>query len=291
LLETFERLRGATVVARLNERLPERLRGHLGSVKMSDPTATIPLDDAEELLLALDGAEGSGSVLELLAMDVASKLLMQEARVIQRRDLMGTVARMEVALTRPFLDAPTSFEVTRTDTGFSLTLGIRGRPRSARVLRPLALGFVRAADRFSLESGRTELRLGSDVFGDRATIGAQYRESVPPPPPPPEPITQDLPRTLRRPRMNTGSNLSDEVERILSSAMSSGSSSSPPPAARRLSDSTLPRTDPNANPPSRRSSGGFPAVRQNAPEGERRTASGPLPAVDPDDESDDPKKA
>lgn len=273
---------------RLSERVPERLRVHLAGVpRASDPTSTIPLDDGEELLLAIDGVtEGGASTLEPLAMDLASRLLMQEARVIQRRDLMGTVARMEAALTRPFIDVPVTFDLSRTDTGFSLTVGIRGRPRSARVLRPLALGFVRAADRFTLEAARTELRLTSDAFGDRATIAALYRESIPPPPEP-EPLVAEPPsRALRRPRTATGSNLSDEVERILGNALSGSTSSNPPP--RRASSTGIPRVDPSAPPPTRRSSGGMPAVR---PPTERRTASGQTPAVRPNDKSDDPKKA
>lgn len=291
LLEAFERLRGVTALARLSDRLPERLRVQLPSAAHPDPTSTIPLDDAEEILLAIDlTSDPSGSVLELLAVDLASKLLTQEARVIQRRDLMGTVARMEAALMRPFLDAPITYEVNRTETGFALTLGIRGRPRSARILRLLALGFVRAADRFTLEAGRTDLRLTSEVFGDRATVGAQYRESIPPPEPDsivPEPLV----RSPRRTRALPGSNLSEEVERILSSAMSSSAVGEPLP--RKVSSPSLPRVDPNASPPSRRSSQTtLTAVRPPAVPAERRTPSGQMPSVRPEgDKADPPKKA
>jgi hypothetical protein len=277
----------------LSERLPERLRIQLPTTNRQSPISTIPLDDAEEILLAIDiTADPAGAGLELLAVDLASRLLTQEARVIQRRDLMGTVARMEAALMRPFLDVSLMFEVNRTDTGFALTLGVRGRPRSARVLRPIALGFVRAADRFTLESGRTELRLTSDVFGDRATVGALYRDSIPPPPDP-EPIVAAEPvsRGPRRMRGTTGSNLSDEVERILNSAMSSSPSSNPPPP-RKISSPSLPRVDTPSNAPSRRASQtSLAAMRPPAP-AEPRPPSGQMAAVRSEDEkSDDPKKA
>ena len=155
VLEVLER--GATVVPRLQERLPPRLVSYvdLGALRTSHPTDTLPLDDGEELLLAIDAVlgDGSGRVLEGAALELGARMFAQGVGGVVAGDLLATVARMRGLIERPYLGVDVSFQLTTTDTGFALSLGVAGRPRSARLLRHLAFGAIRAAQRFSRGGG------------------------------------------------------------------------------------------------------------------------------------------
>ena len=217
MLDTIERDRGSEAVARLPDRVSERVRQHarLDALRASSPTATIPLTDAEELLLAIDSVlgDGSGRVLEVAMFELATRVLSQAGAVVVG-DLHGTVARLRTALERPFVDAEVVFELKKSDTGFTLTVGLPGQPRSTRILRHLATGAIRAAQRFSREAESSDFRLYGEALGDRATIDARYRapEIAPHSSKPPAPFSRRPSRSMRAPQ----STLSDEVERILS---------------------------------------------------------------------------
>jgi hypothetical protein len=248
LLTLLERDRAA-MIDRLPSRMPERLRDHatLSALRTTSPTDTIPLGDAEELLLAIDAAlgDGSGKVLELAMFELATRVLSQGTAVVIG-DLLGTVARLRTTIERPFVDVTVLFDLRKTDTGFSLTIGIPGQPRSARILRHMATGAIRAAQRFSREATSSDFRLFGETLGDRAALEARYREPEPRIEAPP----QELAAVARRPSRSvriTQPTLSDEVERILSTRRPSGEipistrapqASEPPP---RRESTQLPR--------------------------------------------------
>jgi hypothetical protein len=266
LLTLLERDR-EIMIERLPTRVPERLRNHasLSALRDTSPTDTILLGDAEELLLAIDAAlgDGSGKVLELAMFEHATRVLSQGTAVVLG-DLLGTVARLRTTIERPFVDVTLLFDLRKTDTGFSLTIGIPGQPRSARILRHLAIGAIRAAQRFSREASSRDFRLFGETLGDRAAIEARYRQPLPQvETPAPEAVA-----VARRPSRSlrvTQPTLSDEVERILSTRRPSGEipvstrthrRSEPPvqrdsPASRRLEPDDEPPSseDPEARNP------------------------------------------
>jgi hypothetical protein len=241
VLEILER--GGNVVSRLHERLPQRLAGYvdLGMLRTCHPTDTLPLDDGEELLLAVDVAlgDGSGRVLENAGLEMAARLLAQGVGGVVAGDLLATVARMRGLIERPYLGVDVTFQLTATGTGFALVLGVVGRPRSARLLRHLASGAIRAAQRFSRGADEDSLKLHAETIGDRTTISAQYRE--------PRSVPADAaPTRSRRPsrsfRVSVQPNLSEQVERILNR-----SGTEPPPGTRR--PSTAPPGTSRSSPP------------------------------------------
>lgn len=252
MLEALERQHGAVSLALLAEKVPRRLLPHasLDRLKASAALDTILLDDGEELLLLIDSmlGDGGGHLLESIGQELAARALNQGG-VAKFGDLHGTVARLQAFLDHPFVDTPTMFELKRTDLGFSLMLGVVGRPRATRVLRHLAVGAVQAADRCSRGSAGG-LRLSSELVADRACLTAHYqqteapglaRESEPPP------TSVRRPATSFRPP-----SLSAEVERILSSHRprpAISSRATPKPVASRSSRPVLDRAAPSTRPP------------------------------------------
>lgn len=219
VLEALERQQGASVrerlKARLHERLAERLRRSEAS--SNSPSDLMPLDDAEELLLAIDSAlgNGSGRVLEAAALELFSRTLSRDAGAVIVGDLFGTVARLRAPLEHPFVDAAPVFDLTSTDTGFSLTVGIAGRPRAAKILRAFASGLIRAAARFCREVTGSDLNLHGEILGDRAKLVARYRRSDTREAPQAAPQAAPPSPAPRRQR-GTQPRLSLEIERILS---------------------------------------------------------------------------
>lgn len=217
MLEALERLYGPSALLALTEKVPRRLLPHasLDRLRQSAALDTILLDDGEELLLFIDGllGDGSGRVLEAVGQELAARALNQGG-VAKYGDLHGTVARLQAFLDHPFVDAPTVFELRRTDLGFSLTVGVVGRPRATRVLRHLAAGAVTAAERSAREGGGS-MRLSSELLADRATLAVRYQRTEPPP----RPESEAPPVSVRRSAQSLRPlpSLSEEVERILSS--------------------------------------------------------------------------
>jgi hypothetical protein len=215
VLEALERQYGTSALALLTGKVPRRLLPHasLDRLRASAALDTILLDDGEELLLFIDSllGDGSGRTLEGIGQELAARALNQGG-VAKFGDLHGTVARLQAFLDHPFVDTPTLFELKRTDLGFSLTVGVLGRPRATRVLRHLAVGAVTAAERSAREG--VGMKLTSDIVADRATLRVHYQrtesslrsDSDPPP------------TSARRPAHSfRPPSLSQEVERILAS--------------------------------------------------------------------------
>lgn len=215
LLEAAEREFGAAAVAALPERAPARLRAHLTLERLRSSAAldTIPLDQGEEAMLAVEHAlgDGSGRALERIACEMLGQKLAQAASAVRVGDLFGTVARLRAPLEHPFVDAPVLFELDKTPTGFRLTVGIAGRPRSTRLLGHLTAGAVHAAERFARESHADPLRVEVAPFADRARLDVHYRRaSILPPAPEPAPTSRRSTNAARFvPR------LSEEIARIL----------------------------------------------------------------------------
>jgi len=273
VLEALDRQYGTAALALLTEKVPRRLLPHasLDRLRASAALDTILLDDGEELLLFLDGllGDGSGKVLEGIGQELAGRALGQGG-VAKLGDLYGTVARLQAFLDHPFVDTPTIFELKRMDLGFTLAVGVVGRPRATRVLRHLAVGAVTAADRSAREG--SGMKLSSEVLADRATLSVHYQRAEVPL----RNTDSELPPTsARRPTAHSirPPSLSQEVERILSSHRGAaphlsrptpvpGSYRAPqgsPPSVERTSD--VQRVAPRTSPDSERSTLPSPEVK------------------------------
>jgi len=214
MLEATERQLGVSAVAGLRARLPPRLAAHasLDRLRASAALDTVPLDEGEEVLLAVDSllGDGSGKLLETIGADLATRVLSQGGGVVRTGDLYGTVARLQAFLEHPFVGVTLVFEHRRTPTGFALTVGVLGHSRATRALRHLAIGTILAAERFAREAGAENLKLYADNIGDRSNISARYLE-------PESTATEEAPPPSRRPHTvrPPSPSLSDEVDRIL----------------------------------------------------------------------------
>ncbi len=268
VLEILERAGGAG--ARLHERLPQRLAGHadLEALRIANPTDVLSLDDGEELLLAIDAVlgDGSGRVLEGASLELAARMLAQGAGGVVAGDLMATVARMRAVFERPYVGVDVLFQLTATETGFALAIGVAGRPRSARLLRHLAVGSIRAAQRFSRGADEDSLKVTGETIGDRTSITAQYRE-------PPSLLAEVKPEMSRRPsrslRFGVQQNLTEQVERILKRATTEPPPP-PPPVSRRPTNAPPGRL--NSSPPPPPAERGRLSTSDRPPPGRREGA-------------------
>jgi hypothetical protein len=252
VLEAAERQLGTLPVAGLCTRLPPRLSPHasLDRLRASGALDSVPLDEGEEILLALDSllGDGSGKLLETIGTDLATRMLTQGGGVARAGDLLGTVARMQAFLEHPFVDVPVVFELRRNPTGFSLTVGVAGHSRATRALRHLAIGAIVAAERFAREAGAENLKIFGENIGDRSNISARYllaEEFI---------VEETAPVTRRPPTVRApATSLSDEVERILRSSAPPRSEapqlSTRAPESSRARASVAPPRPPSLPPP------------------------------------------
>jgi hypothetical protein len=265
VLESIEREFGVGSVEVVASRVPPRLRAHLSleRLRASAPLDTMPLDEAEEVLLALESTlgDGSGRVLERVSEDLIAKSLVQGGGAVRVGDLAGTVARLRSYLEHPFEDVRITFDLERSESGLSLGLGVAGQPRATKVLRHWAAGAIRAAERFARESVADSLRITSELFADRARVVVHLRRAGDPArdDDTPAPATRRLSGTLRQ--VNATS-LSAEVDRILNPSLEQ--------AERRRSNSTPPPPLPSAPstfPPTSRAPGatGLPLRKGSSP--------------------------
>jgi hypothetical protein len=224
LLEAAERELGASALAGLVSRAPARVRPHLSLDRLRTTAAldAIPLDEGEDALLGLDQGlgEGNGRLLERVSREMFARQLVQATAAVRVGDLYGTVARLRGPLEHPFLDTELTFELERNEGGFTLTIGVPGRPRATRLLRHIAIGAILAAERFARESQAEPLKIQGDTFADRARIEAHFRRTSDAPP-----SFEPSPTSARRPsgasRFGSKS-LSDEVARILDPSLALG---------------------------------------------------------------------
>lgn len=247
-LEAAERELGAPAIAALPARVPARVRAHLSldRLKASAALDTIPLDEGEEALFAFDQAlgDGAGKLLERVACEMLARQLVQAVAAVRVGDLFGTVARLRGPLEHPFVDASLTFDLIRTESGFTLTVGVLGRPRASRLLGHLTSGAVLAAERFAREAHAGPLRLETEAFADRSRINALFRRASSAPPPPiadPVPVSR---RSSGAGRL-TGT-LSDEVNRILDPSLAYDRFRSEEPPTRRTPSQRFPAVEPGS---------------------------------------------
>jgi hypothetical protein len=169
---------------------------------------------------------------------------------------------LQAFLDHPFVDTPTLFELKRTDLGFSLTVGVLGRPRATRVLRHLAVGAVTAAERSAREG--VGMKLTSDVVADRATLTVHYQRAE-------SSLRSDTdppPTSVRRPALSfRPPSLSQEVERILASHKVQApllTRPTPPPGSYRGAQPAIERTSVERS-SVERTSDVVPVARRSAP--------------------------
>jgi hypothetical protein len=272
-LEATERLLGVPAVATLRTRLPPRLSPHasLDRLRASAALDSVPLDEGEEILLAVDAllGDGSGKLLESIGSDLAARVLSQGGGVARAGDLYGTVARLQAFLEHPFVGVPLVFELRRNLTGFSLTVSVIGHSRATRALRHLAIGAIIAAERFAREAGAENLKIYAENIGDRSNISARYLASE-------EFVLEELaPPTRRPPTVRVpATSLSEEVERILRTSSPPRRTSEPPP---RMTSDAPPR---RASDPAQYAARGPESSRTRASLAPPRTPSISQPELD-----------
>lgn len=240
LLEAAERELGAAALSSLPSKVPARLRPHLSLDRLRATVAvdTIPLDEGEEVLLALDQAlgDGTGRMLERLSREMHARQLLQAKGTVRLGDLSGTVARLRGPLEHAFVDVEVTFELSRTELGFTLAVGVAGRPRATRALRHLAQGAIHAAERFAREGGEST-RVYAETFADRAVITLNLRRASEPPPGFEPPTLRRAPSIAR-----LSGSLSDEVARILDPSLAASRTG-------QFRVSPVPRGTPGSQPP------------------------------------------
>ncbi len=247
------------LAARLIPRLMRSLSDHVyNAVELR---STMPLEEAEELLLGIDAAlgDGSGKVLESAGFVLGSRLLSHRGSVVVPGDVVRTIARLRTPIELPYEGVRIVFDVTETDVGFELALGVLGSPRSTRILRHLCVGYVKAAYTFGQNRNPDQLRLFADVIGDRASIAGRFKQPSMLPPPLPAGGAPGPRRSVSKSRIPAAGSLSAEVDRI-------------------FERTTLP---PQSRRPGARSSSSFRAVRESQPppayDPDRRESSSPPP--------------
>lgn len=233
-----------------------RLSARLGNIAETaittarDPTAGIPLDDAEALLLEVDSVfgEGSGSWLEEAGKNLVTPNVTERSSGTFT-DLASAAHALRPQLEQAFEGVRLFYDLEGGDLGVALTLGIAGRPRSARILRHLVIGYVKAVAN-ALGLRPTSFRIYSEMLGDRAAIKLRADEHT-------APHSRSPTGRRRSSLLRAPSSTLAEVERILAS------STAPPPS---------------------RSSGSWPAIRESSPEIEDRPSEehtlGDAPATD-----------
>ncbi len=203
---------------RLRSRLGPTLGHRFGSARASvGPNETLPLAEAEQLLLSADeilGA-GSGQVLERAVANVMARYLAFEASIHHSGPLEEQLERLRPTIERPFLDAPLCFDLVPMPWGVRLSVGVRGRPKTTRLLAHHWIGAVQAVGRFAVGLDEQELRTYLEFFGDRARVDLRLRARAVSEPPPSAPVIGSLPSStsLRVARRS----LSEEITGILGS--------------------------------------------------------------------------
>jgi hypothetical protein len=233
----------------------------------------VNLEDAEDVLFSIDASlgHGAGASMEDVAMQVVTRAVSDGSLTLSSDDLAGSVLRLRSMLESPFVDVPVVFELVRTAEGFSLTLGVAGRPRATRLLRHYATGAIRAAWRLMRDVPEQEPRVSGESIADRAFITVALRgESV-------EEIPASRPRSKPAARPSGAvAGLAAEVERILGNRLES---STPAPEGRAANTPTPPgRTASTPPPPGRTANTPPPAGRAaNTPAPPGRAAHTPTP--------------
>lgn len=195
------------------------VRAELAAASHAD---TLGVADAEELLFGLDTAfgDGSGRLVERFATEQFARVLAQGSFVVAG-DLHGTVARMQAPIEHLFVALPFGFDLTKRRDGFQIFVGVSGRPRTARLLRHLCVGAIRASQRFAREGMTDDVAVQTEILGERAKIevklgtAAESESLLAKRPPKPVRARPDPKRDTSRPHLPTTRPTLEAVERIL----------------------------------------------------------------------------
>jgi hypothetical protein len=234
LLDQIERTAGPEATLQAFDALKARLSGDVTPAALRSGTpAVIPRADAEELLLGLDAVLGDarGTLLERAATEVFGKVISSGALVVQG-DLEASAARLRVPFEQVFATDSIGFDLAKTRDGFMLFVGVGGGPKTARVLRAITVGAVRAAQRFAREGMVEAVDIDSNVVGDRVRLDVKIRDVVDDdaatatPPSPTASSRPPVARRASRPYLPTTQPTLDVVERIIQRV------SKPPPIPR-----------------------------------------------------------
>ncbi len=271
-IEVLERERGKAVaqaaLGRLSARFPSL---DATALRKSAPSEVIPIQEAEELFLGIDSSmgDGTGKVIEAIGLELFAKSLGQGGLIVPG-DLMSTVLRLRAPLEYPFVDLRISFDLASSSTGFVLYLGVPRRPRSARVLRSLAIGAIRAAQRFCREGVGDDLRIFGETLGDRVDLDVRCRvrsEEEPLSPGVEAPLRSSPPKRATRTPPRPPQPTLDAVERILSQRRPSGEWPQPhsEPPIRRRSEPPRPASGLNRSEPPLSSTPPSPGIEPHTP--------------------------
>ena len=179
-LDSLERVQGSEVRDRVCASVPKRLstlvaRDRLRAASTLD---VAPLEDAEDVLFSIDASlgHGAGTSMEDVALQMITRAVNDGSASLSDGDLVGSVLRLRSTLESAFVDVPVLFELTRTPEGFTLALGVAGRPRATRLLRHYAAGMIRAAWRLMRDASGSEPRISTESIADRAFVNVSLRE-------------------------------------------------------------------------------------------------------------------
>jgi hypothetical protein len=280
VIELVEREHGRDAIRSGVAKLSARI-GTLGDfVAVRTPPAGegLPASEAEELLLGLDAVlgDGSGRLLEAASTEVFARVLGPGGLTV-RGDLMSSAARLRAPLEHVFVEQHIVFDVAASSSGFSVFLGVPGRPRAARLLRHVAVGALRAAQRFAREGMNEDVRIAAETVGDRVRLDVKLEERTQESPAPPIAKPSEPPPGARRsskPHLMSTQPTLDAVERIIARASITPVQPSEPPGYR--TDAPLPR---RSTPPPRLPSEPPPPTRPTTdpwPMGRAKTAASPV---------------
>lgn len=165
----------------------DKLRARLGTLPTLEglmllaPGDIIGLAEGEELLFGLDATlgDGSGKVLEDVATEHFGRVV-GSAGLVVPGDLMSSAARLRAPLEYFFDQSPMGFDIVKSREGFSMFLGVGERPRTARLLRHVSTGAVRATQRFAREGLVEHVKIVGELLGQRVRLEVRVRSTLDP---------------------------------------------------------------------------------------------------------------
>jgi len=174
----------AEVMEKTGEGVPSQRSPSLLASLRTSSALTVVMDTAADILFGLDGSlgRGAGTLLEQACTDVLSRLLATSSLAVPG-DLEATAPRLRVLLEHVMASETMAYDVSKNRDGFTIFVGIGAGPKATRLLRYIATGAVRAAQRFAREGMTETVDLTADVLGQRVKLEVRLRK----------PISQPLP--------------------------------------------------------------------------------------------------
>jgi hypothetical protein len=182
IIESVQLQTGGQALSRLKQQLPSRLMRLLSRSVLSarQPDETIELSLAVELLLAVDQAlcGGSGQMLRRAAGALSTRVLANGRELVSPGETVRTLKCLRAPFEQPFVNVTLEFDVQRTPTGFTLSVGLPGYPQASPLLGALALGYAQSAVTFSGDHERV-FGLSAESVGERSLVVGRISSSNP----------------------------------------------------------------------------------------------------------------